>query len=199
MARGLRILCALFAGLAGFALLSGCGSKNQDPALTTETPTDVQEQSPEELLEATAIDWNGYTMHVILVTDDEEKTKTGAGPDIQGRLVKVCFAFDSSTEHPGGFEGPALLDELSEHPIKLAAKDGTTVEWRDSIGDIEITGDFSSGDLGLAEDQARFSIYFDIPLDRDIEDYELDTGSQRIPLIAMESPEYSKDDESAQD
>jgi hypothetical protein len=115
----------------------------------------------------------------------------------EGRFLKVCFAFDSSASHPGGFDGPALLESLQEHPIKLTAKDGTTAEWIGSIGDIRFSGDFSSDDFGLEEDQPRFSIVFDIPLDRDVESYELDTGSQKVPLLAMRSSEYATDSESA--
>jgi hypothetical protein len=67
------------------------------------------------------------------------------------------------------------------------------VGWTGSLGDIRITGDFSSNDIGLSENQPRFSVLFDIPLDQNIEDYALDTGSQKVPLLAMRSPVYDED------
>jgi hypothetical protein len=193
-------LSVLLAGVMGLALLAGCGTRGSDSAVSLRNANDLssgaEELSPEEALEATAIEWNGYTMHLILVSDAEKDVKLGASENVEGRLLKLCFAFDSSTGHPGGFDGRVLLNDLQNNPIKLVAKDGTTAKWTGSISNIKITGDFLSNDITIAKDQPVFSIFFDIPLEQDIESYELSIGSQKVSLIAMESPDYSKSTES---
>jgi hypothetical protein len=110
---------------------------------------------------------------------------------VEGRLVKICFAFDANPDHPGGFSGPTILTDLSENPIKLAAKDGSTLSWTESVGNLAFTGtDFRSDDFAIAEDQSRFSIMFDVPSGKSIEDYALSIGDQSIPLVLMESADY---------
>jgi hypothetical protein len=199
----MKRIAILLAVLMSLFALVGCGnSSDTDAGAKSENPASEEENvaapkepepTPAELLEATELEWNGSKMHIILVTDDPEQVKVSANHKVEGRLVKVCFAFDSNPSQPNGFNGQTLLDDLVANPIKLAAKDGSTISWDGSISDFIMKGDFGSEGFGMEDDQPRFSMFFDVPTDKDIEDYALSINGTDVPLVAMESADYKQD------
>lgn len=188
-----RIITMMFTGFVALMLagvLSACdGDDSGESVSPTEAP--VQEEAG---LGDTELEWNGYTLGIDLVTENEKMVTVG-NVQVDGRLVKVCFYYIDDAINSGGLPGETILTDLQEHPMTLVDVDGTVYEWTGAVGDISFTGnDLSAEDFGIAAIQERISVTFDVPENIALEDLTLEVGDgQKIKLSEYISEAYQAD------
>lgn len=170
------------------AMLIGCSSGSGEQV------TQEEQQSPEDVVANAEVHWNGYVMGFDQVTDNPDDITSNVDKDFEGKAIKICFRYISDDANSGGFVSENLLDELEADQIVLTNANGDSYTWSQSIGDIEMEGDFAAGDLRLAETMDRFSIAFDVPADSTTADYTLTTSEgDSIPLANYTSEAYAAD------
>ena len=178
------VVVALAMVMAMMVACSGSGSGSGQAA----------NSGPQKVSADTKLEWNGYTMGVDLVTDDQDKIPSSIRDNFKGKAVKVCFCYISDKDDSEGFESKDILDELEENPIILKDGEGEEYEWSNSVGDISVKMNLSGGKLSMEGPMPRFSITFDVPKDTELEDLTLSTGEgPEVILTDFTSEAYTAD------
>ncbi|MDR1186673.1 MAG: hypothetical protein LBK95_04355 [Bifidobacteriaceae bacterium] len=176
----------------------GTGTASADVSQGASQQTEEASESPEPpqepTLDGVELQWNGYTMGIEQVTDDPEKIFTASGVDLEGKALKICFAYISDPANSGGFASGAVMNDLATKPIVILDASGTVYEFTGSVGDIAIKSGDSVDQFGIEELQERFSVTFDVPTSSSVEDFQLrtDTGDS-IRLMPYVSDAYAAD------
>lgn len=181
----LFVVASLIIALAGGGLVA-CGGEGETPFAQEPKVADV------------TLEWNGYSMGIDQITDDTEQFSVSNADDYKGRPLKVCFAFISHTDGRSGFT-ESLLSDLESMPIVLRDSEGVLYEWTKTVSNMVVEGTVGTDSFGMAEVQPRFSIFFDIPEEVQLEDLVLDTGDgQRLKLVSYTSDAYAAEQSSEQ-
>jgi hypothetical protein len=187
-----RTAAATTLALAGFGL-AGCTtygdvSPDADKPAGGQTAGGGDSAEEEASLEDVKLTWNGYTMEILLVSDDRSRV-ADLGVDFEGKPLKVCFQYQGDPADQGHFAGLAIFDDLEDHPIVVKDADGATYQYtgQDGVGDLTY-----GGNIGDLDSLVEFSITFDIPADAKVEDFEIDTGAgEPVALIPYVSDDYT--------
>ncbi|MDR0626272.1 MAG: hypothetical protein LBG11_03275 [Bifidobacteriaceae bacterium] len=171
-------------------------------ARTPDAETEAPPSSAGPTLEGVEFEWRDYEVGFKLVSDDPQQAG-GEDDEWVGKPVKILFTYLGGPGGADGFDLPNLRQDLSASPITLEQADGTVYEPTPALGDLlycpdggelclHVVAIDETANLSLLSPiQPEFSIWFDIPTDAQIEDFQLKTGSgESVPLVPYVSDAY---------